>query len=333
MYTYKNLTGDQKFAIKTVLVLVVLFIIFNIIGKNVSFVSEGVSLEQGNYATDVVEVDEYSESVSKEMYTDPIMPPVPGPTPAPGIDAESYEVKDYFVSIETGNGERDCGVLKSLKNREDVIFESLNESLYGCNVAFKVKNSEVENVLKFLNELDPREVSENTYTIKREVSQFETQMDILKTKLAALDTALADALKSFSEVELMARRSGDVASLAQVTESKISAIERINISRLEVITELDRLDRAKAETLDRMDYIYFSVNIYENEWVRGSDLKDSWVAATQQLIRDLNGFLQDLSIGFVQFALMVVKYALYASVLYIVARPVIFRVRQAWKGM
>ena len=82
-----------------------------------------------------------------------------------------------------------------------------------------------------------------------------------------------------------------------------------------------------------MEYVYFSVNVYENEWVRGSDLKDSWVASIQQLIRDLNGFLQDLSIGFVQFAFMVVKYTLYASVLYIVARPVIFRVRQTWKEM
>jgi chromosome segregation ATPase len=191
----------------------------------------------------------------------------------------------------------------------------------------------VESVLSFLEELNPREVSENTYTIKREVSQLETQMDILKTKLESLDIALKDALASFAEVEAAARRSGDVASLAQVTESKISAIERINASRLEVTTELDRLERAKVETLDRMEYVYFSVNVYENEWVRGSEIKDSWVAAVQQLIRDLNGFLQDLSIGFVQFALMVVKYTLYASVLYIIARPVILRVRRTWKEM
>jgi hypothetical protein len=131
-------------------------------------------------------------------------------------------------------------------------------------------------------------------------------------------------------VEAAARRSGDVASLAQVTDSKLNAIERINASRLEVTTELDRLERAKTETLDRMEYVYFSVNVYENEWVRGTDLKDSWVASVQELIRDLNGFLQDLSIGFVQFALTVVKYTLYASVLYIIARPVILRVRRTW---
>jgi hypothetical protein len=158
-------------------------------------------------------------------------------------------------------------------------------------------------------------------------------MDILTTKLEALDTALTDALASFTEVEAVARRSGDIASLAQVTESKITAIERINASRLEVTTELNRLERAKSETLDRMEYVYFAVNVYENEWVRGSEIKDSWVASVQQLIRDLNGFLQDLSIGFVQFVFTVVKYTLYASVLYVIARPVIVRVRRTWKEM
>ncbi len=331
MYTYKHLTDEQKFAIKTILALVGIFIIFSIIKSQLPLARETMMSAQDGYATDVA-IGGYTDSVSKEMMIDPIMPE-PQPIVAPGTDAESYEVQDYFVSIETGNGERDCNTLESLKSREDVIFESINESLYGCNVVFKVKKDAVESVLSFLEEMNPREVSQTTYTIKREVSQIETQMDILKTKLEALNSALEDALASFAAVEAAARQSGDVASLAQVTESKISAIERINASRLEVTTELDRLERAKAETLDRMEYVYFSVNVYENEWVRGSDIKDSWVAAVQQLIRDLNGFLQDLSIGFVQFVLLVLKYTLYASVLYIIARPVIVRVRRMWKEM
>jgi prefoldin subunit 5 len=328
MYTYKNLSSEQKFAVKTVLALVIIFVVFSIIKNQVPLVREGMMSSPDAYISDA-STRSYADGASKEMAIDPIMP-VPEPAPAPGTDAESYEVQDYFVSIETGNGERDCTILQSLKDREEVIFESMNESLYGCTVSFKVKKDSVDSVLSFLNELDPREVNETTYTIKREVSQLETQMDILKTKLAALDTALADALASFADVEAAARRSGDVASLAQVTDSKLNAIERINASRLEVTTELDRLERAKTETLDRMEYVYFSVNVYENEWVRGTDLKDSWVASVQELIRDLNGFLQDLSIGFVQFALTVVKYTLYASVLYIIARPVILRVRRTW---
>ncbi len=328
MNTYKQLTSEQRFAIKTILALTLLFVVFSLIKNYVPLVQETVAPAPAMYTGDAV-TREYT-GVEKDMMIDPIMP-VPEPVPVPGTDAEAYEVQDYYVSIETGNGERDCATLQSLKSREEVIFESINESLYGCTASFKVKKDAVESVLSFLETLDPREVNETTYTIKREVSQLETQMDILKTKLAALDTALEDALASFADVEAAARRSGDVASLVQVTESKINAIERINASRLEVTTEIDRLERAKTETLDRLEYVYFSVNVYENEWVRGSELKDSWVSSIQQLIRDLNGFLQDLSIGFVQFALMVVKYTLYASVLYIIARPVIMRVRRAWQ--
>jgi hypothetical protein len=332
MYTYKNLSSEQKFAVKTIAALVLLFVVFSIIKNYAPFGQDRMMVAPEAYIADVSARDAVGGIATKEMAIDPIMP-TPSPIAAPGVDAESYEVQDYYVSIETGNGERDCATLQSLKGREDIIFESINESLYGCNASFKVKKDAIDSVLSFLEGLNPREVNENTYTIKREVSQLETEIDILKSKLAALDTALADALASFADVEEAARQRGDVASLAQVTESKLNAIDRINASRLEVTTELDRLQRAKAETLDRMEYVYFSVNVYENEWVRGSDLKDSWVASVQQLIRDLNGFLQDLTIGFVQFALMVVKYTLYASVLYIIARPVILRVRRTWMEM
>lgn len=288
-------------------------------------------MTRSEYGGDMAKVASYDVSDSERMYIDPIMPP--SPTPVPGVDAESYEVSDYYVSIETRDREDDCASLLALKGREYVIFESVSETTRGCNVMFKVKIEAVDSVLALLNELDPTDINENTYTIKREVSQYEDQISILESKQASLDKVLEDALKNFSEIEIVARRNGDVASLAQVTESKIMLIERINSSRIDVATQLEYLSRAKDETLDRMNFVHFSVNVYENEWVRGSDIKDSWVAAIQELIRDLNNFLQDLSIGFVQFALTVIKYTLYASVLYVVLRPIVGRVRRAWAEM
>lgn len=331
MHLYTQLSADKKFAVKTIFILVVLFVVISILTNYLNRGGDGVSMGRVNYVENSVSTDMYIGDKTEQMFIDPIMPPVE--TPIPGSDAESYEVRNYFVLIETSNGERDCNTLLDLKQRDDVIFESVSESIYGCNVTFKVTPEAVDSVLAYLDTLDPREVNENTYTIKREVSQYENQIAILEGKRAALDTALEDALKNFAEVEATARRTGDVSSLAQITESKLNTIERINASRLEVVTELDRLNRAMTETLDQMNYVNFSVNVYENEWVRGSELKDSWVVAIQQLIRDLNGFLQDLSIGFVQFALMVIKYTLYASVLYIIARPIVYRVRQSWKDM
>lgn len=333
MNIYKNLSADKKFAVKNILIIATLLLVVHVLVGYLS-PSDGATLDmrgEYGYSEEMSKVANYDVADSDQMYIDPIMPPVN--QPIPGVDAESYEVSDYYVSIETRNKESDCSTLLSLKGREDVIFESVNESTYGCNVMFKVKREAVDSVLSYLDELDPTDVNENTYTIKREVSQYEDQIAILEKKRIALDTALEDALKNFAEVEAIARRSGDVASLVQVTDSKLMTIERINNSRLDVVTQLEYLGQAKAETLDRMNFVHFSVNVYENDWVRGSDLKDSWVASIQQLIRDLNGFLQDLSIGFVQFALTVIKYTLYASVLYLIARPFIYRAKQAWNEM
>jgi hypothetical protein len=331
MHIYNRLSDDKKLVVKTILILATLFLIVSFV-TNTWSQNNGMSpVARDGYAVDTANYVSSEEGKAASMYIDPIMPPVD--MPAPGVDAESYEVRNYYVSVETGDLARDCNTLLALKRRDDVIFESVNESTYGCNVTFKVKHDSVEMILAYLEELNPRDVNENTYTIKREVSQYEDQISILEAKRTALDTALEDALKNFAEVEAIARRGGDIASLAQVTESKIMTIERINASRLDVVTQLEYLGRAKAEALDRMNFVYFSVNVYEKGWVRGDDIKDSWFAALQELIRDLNGFLQDLSIGFVQFALTVIKYTLYASVLYLVARPFVRRARQAWKEM
>ncbi|MEZ4195246.1 MAG: hypothetical protein R3B53_02500 [Candidatus Paceibacterota bacterium] len=331
MNIYKNLSADKKFAVKNILIIAVLLIVVHVLVGYLSPNGSTTAEMRGGYTDEMVSLSAYEGADSAKMLVNPIMPPVN--SPVPGMDAESYEVSDYFVSIETRDLDNDCSILLSLKERTDVIFESVSESTHGCNVMFKVKHEAVDFVLSYLDELDPTDVNESTYTIKREVSQYEDQITILEKKQATLNTALEDALRNFAEVEAIARRSGDVASLAQVTDSKITTIERINNSRMDVATQLEYLGKAKAETLDRMNFVHFSVNVYENEWVRGDDLKDSWVASIQQLIRDLNGFLQDLSIGFVQFALTVIKYTLYASVLYLIARPVIYRVRQAWNEM
>ncbi len=334
MQIYKNLSDENKFIVKAIVLLAILLIGGSLVSKY--FVEDGgfSTAQNDKIMIDLDDSYAYEEEAMGRGGITPdmaIMPPSYGPVP--GTDAESFEVSEYYVSVETRDRKRDCDTLLALKGREDVIFENVSESEYGCNAYFKVKRESVDSVLAYLDELDPRDINESTYTIKREVGEYETRIEILEKKLASLDEALTSALKSYEEVEAIARRSGDVSALAQVTESKVTIIERITTSRLEVVAELDRLSQAKADSLERMDFVYFSVNIYENDWVKGDDLKDSWVASLQELVRDFNGFLQDLSIGFVQFIFVVIKYALYASVLFLIARPIIRKGRALWRKM
>lgn len=327
-----NVFEGKRKAFKSIVVLALLFVVGSVaiqylrnggvITPGMGGQTEGVSMRS---------TEPYAADVSGKMAIDPIAPMPPMPVePVPGTNAESYEVTDYSVSIETGNRERDCQIVQALKGREDVIFDNASDSKYGCTVSFKVKRDSVPAILSYLKELNPRDINENTYTIKREVSQYEDQITILEKKLTTLTTALDEALKNFAEVEALARRSGDVAALAQAIESKVTTIDRITASRVEVVAQLDQLSMAKADALDRMNFVHFSVTVYENSWVRDGEFKDSWVTAFQELIRSLNTFVQDLSIGFVEFMLLVVKYLAYATILYVLARPLARRVQQAW---
>lgn len=332
MKVYKNLSDENKFIVNVIALLAFLLICGSLVSKY--WVEDGMAVmtqSEKTVAGGSANVDMYIDEGMDRVSIAPIMPPSYGQVP--GTDAESFEVSEYYVSVETRDKEHDCEYLLTLKGRAEVIFDNVNESDFGCNVSFKVERESVESVLSHLNELDPKDISENTYTIKREVGEYETQIEILEKKLASLDEALANALASYEEVESIARRNGDISALAQVTESKVTIIERITNSRLEVVAQLDQYSRAKAESLDRMNFVQFSVNVYENDFVKGDDLKASWVASLQELVRDFNTFLQDLSIGFVQFIFLVIKYILYASVLFLVLRPVIRKARIIWRKM
>ena len=93
-----------------------------------------------------------------------IYPPRPGMST--GNTAEEYEVSDYNASIETTELKKTCAEIAALKSKKEVIFESASESDTNCFYSFKVEHASVDLVLGILKTLNPRDLSENTYTIK-----------------------------------------------------------------------------------------------------------------------------------------------------------------------
>ncbi len=271
-----------------------------------------------------------SIGVRNVMY-DPTMPPMPGGNGTPGADAEAFEVKDYGVTIESMNVSRDCAAIVALKSREDVIFNSGNEYDRGCNYSFKVVNGSVENVLGILKNMNPKDLSENAYTIKNIVSDYTSQEQILKEKLATVDETLAKALAAYDDVTVLATRTQDAASLAQIIDSKINIIERLTMMRAEINAQLTSLSRAKAEELDRLDYTYFNVNVYENKFVDGENLKDSWKQSVQQSLYDINRVAQQLSVGLVALIFFIFQYVIYGLILLFVAKFGWKFVKEIWQ--
>jgi len=258
-----------------------------------------------------------------------IAPPKPG-VPA-GDDAEEYEVTDYYASIETRNHDASCDAIANLKSFDYVIFESSGKSDQTCSYSFKVANEHVEEVLGVINGMNPKELSTNTYTIKRQIDDFTSEVDVLEKKRTSIDETLANAVSAYDEITALATKAQDVESLAKIIDSKINLIERLTQERIAINEQLDRLNRAKAEQLDRLAYSFFSVNIYESKYIDGDQIKDSWKAAVQQFVRDLNDILQDVTIHLVNIALRTAQFVIYFFILLLAAKYGWRATKYLWK--
>lgn len=257
----------------------------------------------------------------------PIIPPAPGTT---GDGAEDYEVTDYNATIETGDSSETCGEIRELKAEEYVIFESANEYDKGCNFTFKVRHTNVAEVLGFIETLDPRDLSENTHTIKSQVDDYTSAEEILRKKIASIDETLENALGAYDEVTAIATRSQDADALARIINGKIQLIERLTVERINASLELDRIARSKAEQLDRIDYTYFYVNVYENEFIDGESIADSWKQAVKSFVHDLNRVIQGVTLNLVLFLIVVAQYIIYILILVFLAKYVWRIVRSIW---
>lgn len=237
-----------------------------------------------------------------------------------GDDAEEFEVTQYSVLIKTRQLSEACAAVTALKVRPEVIFESAGEYNQSCNYIFKVKKDRVSEILNLVRELNPRELSENTYTIKSLVDDFTSEIDILKNKLAAVDETLEKAVSAYDDVSELAVKVRDVASLSKIIDSRINIIDRLTQERISINSRLERLGRLKAQQLDQLEYTYFNVSVVEDKFIDGIGLGDSWKAAAKELVRNVNQVAQAITINLVALLFLVLQYAIYLLILLIVVK-------------
>lgn len=246
--------------------------------------------------------------------------PVPYPQGTTGDTAEQFEVTDYSATIEARNKEDVCGQVSSLKNLSYVIFENAQESDRNCNYTFKVEKSHVVEILAKIKGLDPKDVYENTRTIKRQLDDFTSQAEILEKKLSSIDDTLKNAVAAYDQISALAARTQDVASLAKIIDSKLQVIERLTQEKINVSQQLDYLAKAKADEMDKLAYTYFNINIYENKYFDEENLKDSWVAAVQNFVYSFNSAVQNATINLLATLLKLLPYLVYAGIIFVLAK-------------
>lgn len=245
-------------------------------------------------------------------------PPRPGGTT--GSDAEDFEVTEYSASIESRNKTAVCAEISSLKKLDFVIFERANDYQDGCNYTFKVEHERAEEILAVIESLNPRELSENTYTIKRQLDDFTSETEILENKLDSINKTLEDAIDAYDEITALATDTQNAEALASIIDSKIGIIERLTRERINITAQLERLARSKTDQLDRLLYTYFHINVYENKIVDFENLKDSWKSALKGFVRDVNRVVQDVTINLIALLLLLAQYVIYFFIILFVAK-------------
>lgn len=252
------------------------------------------------------------------------MPYPMSPQGTTGDTAEEFEVAQYNANIETRNLDETCGAVQALKARADVIFENANTYDRGCGFTFKVEKKSVEDVLAIIKALDVKELSENIYTIKAQIDDFTSETEVLQKKRASIDQTLTNALTAYDEITRLATNTQNADALAKIIDSKIGIIERLTQERININEQLDRLARAKADQLDGLDYTRFNVNVYENKFVDGERLKDSWKNAVRATIEEVNVILQEATFGLLALLFLIAQWLLYAAIALVIAK-------YAWK--
>lgn len=247
-----------------------------------------------------------------------------------GDNAEEFEVTDYSATIETRDLSGTCRAVAGLKSRTDVIFENSNESDRSCSYSFKVKKDKVNEILAIIKDLDPKDLSENTYTIKNVIDDYTGELEILQKKLDSIDETLNKAVAAYNDITELATKVQDVESLAKIIDSKINLIERLTQERININSQIEGLQRSKGEQLDRLEYTYFYVNIVENKFIDGENIKDSWKNAVKEFIANVNKSLQNVTVGLVAIILIIIEYAIYILILVLVAKYGWKLIRYIW---
>jgi len=252
--------------------------------------------------------------------------PYPQPGGTIGGDAEDFEVTEYNATIETRDRDTACVVITDLKKFQYVVFENANEYDKGCNFTFKVEHAYVAELLAVIEDLNPKDISENVYTIQRQIENVTSEAEILQNKLDSINQTLKDALSAYDEVTELATRTQDVSSLTKIIDSKIDIISRLTQERINISAQLERLERSKAQQLDRLVYTYFNVSVYENKFVDGTTIKESWKRAVQGAVSDINRAIQDISVNLLAFLFTLIQYVIYLFI-------IVFTAKYLWKAV
>lgn len=272
----------------------------------------------------------YDEDVAAMVRSN--MAIAPAPDFSTGVDAEDFEVTTYSSTIETRKLDKTCNKIASLKSKDYVIFEDSNKNDDSCYYRFKVEKDKAAEIVKIIEDLDPEILNVNVQSIKGMIEGVESELDILKKKLTSIEETLEDAQDAYDEITVLATRQQDAETLANIIDSKLDLIERLTNQKLQVKTQIDRYNKTMADQLDRLNFTFFNINVYEDLIFDWEQIKDSWKYEAKEVVRNVNEVLQGISIGLITFLTRVAQGILYLFIAVFLLKMVWIGLKKIWKG-
>lgn len=270
----------------------------------------------------------YDGAISSSYY----MPPIPEPGYSTGDDAEEYEVKEYYGMVKTRKLDKTCETIYELKSKDYVIFESSDKDKEYCNYSFKVKKEYGDEIVALIESLDPETFNASVQSIKGTVEGYDNELDILSKKLESIEETLEEAQDAYDDITVLATRQNDAETLASIIDSKLNLIEKLTNERLSIKERIDRYNNSKADQLDRLNYTFFSINVYKDIIFDWEDIKDSWKYETKQLVRNVNEVFQGISIHLATYLVRFAQVVIYIFISVFLLKFVWLGVRYAWAG-
>lgn len=260
------------------------------------------------------------------------MPIIPSPGYSTGTDAEDFEVTTYSGTIKTRKLDKTCDIIASLKVKDYVIFEDSNKNDDSCYYRFKVSNENADEIAKVIEDLKPEILNVNVQSIKKRVEGVEDELEILKKKLASVEETLEGAQDAYDEISKLATRQRDVETLAKIIDSKLNLIERLTNQRLQIKEQIDRYSEMKSDQLDRLNFTFFNINVYEDLIFDWKDIKDSWKYEAKELVNNVNEVFQAITLNLVTYLIRFAQVVLYLFISVLLLKFVWIGLKRIWKG-
>jgi len=246
------------------------------------------------------------------------------------LDSSLFEIKHYEIEYVSSDTEQLQKKIKTLKDKEFVLFDKYSESKRSSQYTLKVKREKSQEVLMFLEGLSPDQVHLDVENIKKSIDSSIDQEKLLNDKLKKVEAILTDATESYSTLLTLAKEKNDIDALTKLVDLKINTLNRLSSERNTLLSQIQAIKKSKEELFDDLNYVIFTITINEFLYFDTESLKESWRYDLKALIDNFNSLGQNLTTTLLSFAIKLLEFFIYFVLMLFILKAIVVIVKRVF---